>query len=84
MCVLVLFPALAMIVISVGDKVNLPSQGGNIMSKKIVIITGSPRKNGNSFAMTDSFIKAAEEKGYTITRFDAAFMKISGCHACET
>ena len=42
------------------------------MSKKIVVITGSPRKNGNSFAMTEAFIKAAEEKGHTVTRFDAA------------
>lgn len=54
------------------------------MSKKIVVITGSPRKNGNSFAMTDSFIKAAESKGYEVTRFDAAMMNIGGCHACET
>ena len=54
------------------------------MSKKIVVITGSPRKNGNSFAMTDAFIKAAEEKGHTVTRFDAATMKIGGCRACET
>lgn len=54
------------------------------MIKKIVVITGSPRKNGNSFAMTDAFIKAAEAKGHSITRFDAAFMKIGGCHACET
>lgn len=54
------------------------------MSKKIVVITGSPRKNGNSFAMTDAFIKAAEEKGHTITRFDAALKKVGGCHACET
>ena len=54
------------------------------MSKKIVVITGSPRKNGNSFAMTDAFIKAAEEKGHTVTRFDAAMMKLGGCHACET
>ena len=46
------------------------------MSKKIVVITGSPRKNGNSFAMTDAFIKAAEEKGLTATRFDAAMMKL--------
>lgn len=30
------------------------------MSKKIVVITGSPRKNGNSFAMTEAFVKAAE------------------------
>ncbi len=54
------------------------------MSKKIVVITGSPRKNGNSFAMTDAFIQAAEAKGHTVTRFDAAMMKVGGCHACET
>lgn len=48
------------------------------MSKKIVVITGSPRENGNSFAMTDAFIKAAEEKGHTITRFDAAMKKVGG------
>lgn len=45
------------------------------MSKKIVVITGSPRKNGNSFAMTEAFIKAAQAKGHTVTRFDAAFKK---------
>lgn len=54
------------------------------MGKKIVVITGSPRKNGNSFAMTDAFIKAAEAKGHTVTRFDAAMKKLDGCHACET
>lgn len=54
------------------------------MSRKIVVITGSPRKNGNSFAMTDAFIKAAEAKGHTVTRFDAALKKLDGCHACET
>lgn len=54
------------------------------MSKKVVVITGSPRKKGNSFAMTDAFIKAAEEKGHTVTRFDAAMMKVSGCRACES
>lgn len=56
----------------------------NYMSKKIVVITGSPRKNGNSFAMTDAFIKAAEAKGHTVTRFDAAMKNVGGCHACET
>jgi len=54
------------------------------MGKKIVVITGSPRKHGNSFAMTDAFIKAAEAKGHTVTRFDAALNKVDGCHACET
>lgn len=54
------------------------------MSKKIVVITGSPRKNGNSFAMTDTFIRAAQEKGHTVNRFDAALKKVGGCRACET
>lgn len=54
------------------------------MSKKIVVITGSPRKNGNSFAMTDTFIRVAQEKGHTVTRFDAALKKVGGCRACET
>lgn len=51
---------------------------------KIVVITGSPRKRGNSFAMTDAFIQEAEKRGHTIRRFDAAFLKIGGCHACMT
>ena len=54
------------------------------MGKKIVVITGSPRRNGNSFAMTDAFIQAAEARGHTITRFDAAMKKVGGCRACET
>lgn len=54
------------------------------MSKQIVVITGSPRKKGNSFAMTDAFIKAAEEKGHSVTRFDAALKNVGGCRACET
>lgn len=54
------------------------------MRKKIVVITGSPRKDGNSFAMTDAFIQAAEAKGHTVTRFDAAMKQVGGCHACET
>ena len=54
------------------------------MGKKAVVITGSPRKGGNSFAMVDAFVDAAEKLGHEVTRFDAAFMKIGGCHACET
>ena len=54
------------------------------MGKKIVVITGSPRKKGNSFAMTEAFIQAAEAKGHTVTRFDAALKNVGGCRACET
>ena len=54
------------------------------MGKKIVVITGSPRRNGNSFAMTDAFIQAAKANGHEVTRFDAAMKKVGGCRACET
>lgn len=55
---------------------------GDIM--KITVITGSPRRHGNSFAMTEAFIKEAEHCGHEVKRFDAAFMKVGGCHACMT
>lgn len=51
---------------------------------KIIVITGSPRKKGNTFVMVDAFIKAAEANGHEVVRFDAAMMKIGGCHACMT
>ena len=79
---------LAIIIFTRDRHVNLHSNPENqeaiIMGKKIVVITGSPRKQGNSFAMTEAFIKAAEAKGHSVTRFDTSFMKIGFCHACET
>lgn len=54
------------------------------MGKKIVVLTGSPRREGNSFAMTEAFIKALEAKGHEAVRFDTAFMKVNGCRACQT
>jgi len=52
------------------------------MNKKVVVLSGSPRKNGNSFAMTDAFVKACEERGFEVIRFDSAFMNVKGCTAC--
>ena len=52
--------------------------------KKIVVITGSPRRSGNSNAMAEAFIKAAEAAGHSVKRFDAASMRLDGCRACET
>lgn len=51
---------------------------------KITVITGSPRKNGNTFAMVKAFIDEANRRGHSVERFDAAFMKIGGCRACQT
>ncbi len=33
---------------------------------KIVVVTGSPRKFGNSFSMTEAFIKEAEQCGHSV------------------
>lgn len=50
---------------------------------KIVLITGSPRRRGNSFAMAGAFAAEAARCGHTVTRFDAAMMDIGGCRACQ-
>jgi len=44
------------------------------MSKKIVILNGSPRKNGNTAALTAAFKKGAEEAGNEVTEFFPAHM----------
>lgn len=53
------------------------------MVKNILVITGSPRKNGNSSMLADAFIKGALKKGHTVNRFDSAFKTIGGCRACD-
>ncbi len=54
------------------------------MSKNILVITGSPRKNGNTNLLADAFIKGAAAKGHQVTRFNAANRTINGCRACDT
>ena len=54
------------------------------MSKKIVVLTGSPRRNGNSSAMAAAFAEAAAAKGHTVVRYDAASLRVAGCRACGT
>lgn len=50
---------------------------------KILVLTGSPRKNGNSNTLADYFIKGAEEAGHQVERFDAAFKNVHPCIACN-
>lgn len=51
---------------------------------KITVITGSPRKKGNSMAMAEAFVKEAEKCGHTTQCFDAVALNVRGCHACMT
>ena len=52
------------------------------MAKKIVILNGSPRRNGNTSALTAQFKKGAEEAGNTVTEFHLSSMNIHGCLGC--
>ncbi|OOM74090.1 NADPH-dependent FMN reductase [Clostridium puniceum] len=54
------------------------------MKKNILVLTGSPRKHGNSDMMADAFINGAKSMGHTVNKYEAAFTKISGCRACDT
>ena len=54
---------------------------------KIVVMTGSPHRNGTSALLADEFIRGARESAHQIDRFDAAFEDIHpcvGCDACGT
>ena len=53
------------------------------MSKNIVIISGSPRKNGNTDRLVSAFIEGAESEGKAVSLFRVADMKISGCLGCN-
>lgn len=52
------------------------------MSKKIIILNGSPRLNGNTSALIERFKKGAEEAGHTVNRFDLQRMTIRPCLGC--
>ena len=52
------------------------------MSKKIIILNGSPRKSGNTSALTAEFAKGAEDAGNTVTEFFLDDMNIHGCKGC--
>ena len=54
------------------------------MSKKIVVLVGSPRENGNTNLMVRSFKRGAEEAGHTVTVFDTTKAKLDGCRHCNT
>lgn len=51
--------------------------------KRVLVITGSPRKNGNSDILADAFIEGALQAGHTVDRFDGGRKKIKGCIACD-
>lgn len=50
------------------------------MSKKILVITGSPRKEGNTNSLAKAFVAGALAAGHEVEVFDAYAAKMDGCH----
>lgn len=49
----------------------------------ILVLTGSPRKGGNSDKMADAFIAGARQAGHEATKYTAADKRIKACIACD-
>ncbi|MBU5612990.1 flavodoxin family protein [Geomonas azotofigens] len=54
------------------------------MSKNILLLTGSPRKGGNTDKLADAFTTGAERAGHTVVRYRTADKNIKGCVDCKT
>ena len=52
------------------------------MSKKIVIVSASPRTGGNSDLLCDQFAKGAQEAGHQVEKIRVREKKIAPCLAC--
>ena len=52
------------------------------MQKKVLILSGSPRKGGNSDILCDEFLRGAREAGHDVEKIRVAEKKIAPCSGC--
>lgn len=52
------------------------------MSKKVLILSGSPRKGGNSDLLCDEFLRGAQESGHQVEKIFLRSKKVAPCNAC--
>lgn len=57
-------------------------KGASDMTKKILILSGSPRKQGNSDLLCDEFMRGALEAGHTVEKIRVQEKKVAYCTAC--
>ena len=53
------------------------------MTKTIVVLSGSPRKGGNTDRLAAAFVEGAESAGKKVSLFRVADMRIAGCLGCN-
>lgn len=52
------------------------------MKKNVLILSGSPRKGGNSDLLCDEFMRGAVESGHAVEKIRVAEKNIGCCRAC--
>ena len=52
------------------------------MSKNVLILSGSPRKGGNSDLLCDEFLRGAAEAGNQVEKIFLRGKKVAPCNAC--
>lgn len=50
---------------------------------KIVVLNGSPRKNGNTEKLAGAFTRGAESAGHQVNQFSVRDTQVNGCLACD-
>jgi len=53
------------------------------MAKNILIFNGSPRKDGNTETLVDTFIKGASSAGHNVKKINLSFLDIRPCYDCK-
>ncbi len=62
-------------------------KSGLKMSKKVVIISSSPRKGQNSDTLCDEFLRGAQDAGHDAVKYfleDVEFSSCKACYKCKT
>lgn len=59
----------------------ITGKGGHAMN--ILVVTGSPRRGGNTEVLADAFAGAAKESGHTVVVRKLSSLKVGPCLACE-
>ena len=57
-------------------------RGGTEMTKNVLVISTSLRKNSNSEVLADSFARGAEEAGHHVEKITLKDKKIAFCKGC--
>jgi multimeric flavodoxin WrbA len=55
----------------------------NNVTKKVLVLSGSPRKGGNSELLCDQFTRGASEAGHLVEKIVICDKRINYCTACD-